>query len=707
MKCLGHGASQAPTVRSSRKRLAQFTAVLLAIGAMAPTGAYALSFAGPTNYNVGNSPVSVDVGNFNGDSDPDLVVANELSNDVSVLLGGAADTFTGPTNFAVGNAPQGIAVGDFNGDSDPDLAVVNEFSYDVSVLLGGAGGAFTGPANFPVGIRPLAIAAGEFNGDSDPDLAVVNESDNTVSVLIGGAGGTFSAPTNFPVGVTPQSVVVGDFNRDSDPDLAVANGGSNDVSVLLGGAGATFSAPTNFAAGFFPISVEVKDFNGDSDLDLAVVNEASNDVSVLLGGTAASFGAPTNLAVGTGPQSVALAEFNGDSDPDMAVANELSSNVSVLLGGPAMSFTGASTFTAGSLPSSIAFGRFNGDSFDDLAVANQASNTVSILFRAVDTTPPETTIDSGPSGPTNDATPTFTFSSNEATSTFRCRVDSGAFAACSSPHTTATLSTGAHTFEVRATDDSGNTDLTAAARPFTVDTAAPSAPVLSATIPSSPANDNSPKVMGTAEAGSTVTLYRAPSAADCMPANLLAADTAAALASPGIAVVVPDNSTTTLRAVATDAAGNASGCSFSVVYAEVSPPGSGPPGGAGPGGGGPPAGGGAPDTSAPAIAFTAKAVRMQPSGVVTMRLSCPASETEGCEGTVVLEARVRRQKVTLGKSSFRIAGAASARVQIRLSKKTQRLVRKRKRLSVYAVINAHDRVGNARTTKRALTLRSR
>ena len=428
---------------------------------------------------------------------------------------------------------------------------------------------------------------------------------------------------------------------------------------------------------------------------------------MFLGGTGASFGAPTHFAVGTGPQSVAVGEFNGDSDPDMAVANELSSNVSVLLGGPALSFTGASSFVAGSLPSSIVYGRFNGDSFDDLAVANQASNTVSILFRAVDATPPETTIDSGPTGLTNDATPTFTFSSNEATSTFRCRVDSGTFAACSSPHTTATLSTGAHTFEVRATDDAGNTDPTAAARPLTVDTAAPSAPVLSATSPSSPANNNSPKVMGTAEAGSTVTLYRAPSAADCTPANLLAADTAAALASPGIAVVVPDNSTTTLRAMATDAAGNASGCSFSVVYAEVSPPGSdGPPGGGGPGGAGPPAAGSASDKSAPAIAFGGKAVRMQANGVVTVQLACPAAETEGCQGTLLLEIlRHGGRRVTLGKSSFQIARAKSARVRIRLTKRNQRLVRKRKRVSVNAVVKARDHAGNSGTTKSTLTLR--
>ena len=67
-----------------------------------------------------------------------------------------------------------------------------------------------------------------------------------------------------------------------------------------------------------------------------------------------------------------------------------------------------------------------------------------------DTTPPNSTINSGPSGPTNDATPTFTFSSNEIGSTFECKVDSGSFATCASPFTpAAALGDGAHTFTVR------------------------------------------------------------------------------------------------------------------------------------------------------------------------------------------------------------------------------------------------------------------
>ena len=59
-----------------------------------------------------------------------------------------------------------------------------------------------------------------------------------------------------------------------------------------------------------------------------------------------------------------------------------------------------------------------------------------------DNTPPETTIESGPSGTITDPTPTFTFSSDEPGSTFECRIDSDPFAACSGPgdsHTTASL----------------------------------------------------------------------------------------------------------------------------------------------------------------------------------------------------------------------------------------------------------------------------
>ncbi|HEY1355382.1 MAG TPA: Ig-like domain-containing protein, partial [Solirubrobacterales bacterium] len=112
------------------------------------------------------------------------------------------------------------------------------------------------------------------------------------------------------------------------------------------------------------------------------------------------------------------------------------------------------------------------------AAGNRSVCSTFSLSYTEDSTPPETEIDSGPSGPTNDSTPTFAFSANEAGATFECRVDSAPFSACTSPDTTTALPDGAHTFEVRATDVAGNTDPTPASHGFTVEpTSEPSAQV--------------------------------------------------------------------------------------------------------------------------------------------------------------------------------------------------------------------------------------
>jgi glucose/arabinose dehydrogenase/PKD repeat protein len=85
-----------------------------------------------------------------------------------------------------------------------------------------------------------------------------------------------------------------------------------------------------------------------------------------------------------------------------------------------------------------------------------------------DTTPPDTTINSGPSGTIKQASASFTFSSSEANSTFECSLDSGAFSTCSSPKKYTGLANGSHTFRVKAKDAAGNIDVTPASRAWTV-----------------------------------------------------------------------------------------------------------------------------------------------------------------------------------------------------------------------------------------------
>lgn len=90
------------------------------------------------------------------------------------------------------------------------------------------------------------------------------------------------------------------------------------------------------------------------------------------------------------------------------------------------------------------------------------------------TVAPNTVIDSGPNGPTNTATPTFTYHSPTAGTSFQCRIDQASFAACPASGYTpsSALANGSHTFEVRA-NDSGHLDPTPANRTFTIDTVRP------------------------------------------------------------------------------------------------------------------------------------------------------------------------------------------------------------------------------------------
>jgi subtilisin family serine protease len=94
--------------------------------------------------------------------------------------------------------------------------------------------------------------------------------------------------------------------------------------------------------------------------------------------------------------------------------------------------------------------------------------------RKVKPTPPETTIDSGPSGLVTSRSSSFSFSSNRAEAGFRCSMDGAPFSVCSSPKGYTGLADGSHTFRVEAVDPSGSTDPTPAERAFTIDATVPS-----------------------------------------------------------------------------------------------------------------------------------------------------------------------------------------------------------------------------------------
>ena len=114
-------------------------------------------------------------------------------------LAASTISFAPQATYVVGNSPIRVAIGDFNGDGHPDLAVANRGSGTVSVLLAKGDGTFGAQTTYPVGSGPFGVATGDFNGDGHPDLAVTNSSSGTVSVLLSRANPTAASVSRFRV----------------------------------------------------------------------------------------------------------------------------------------------------------------------------------------------------------------------------------------------------------------------------------------------------------------------------------------------------------------------------------------------------------------------------------------------------------------------------------------------------------------------------
>jgi subtilisin family serine protease len=123
-------------------------------------------------------------------------------------------------------------------------------------------------------------------------------------------------------------------------------------------------------------------------------------------------------------------------------------------------------------------------------------------------------------------------------------------------------------FSAKATDAAQNTSPCSAPISYTnLDTEPPAAPVLTATVPASPAEYGFPRILGSAEAGSNIAIYRG----ETCEGAVVETGTAAELEAPGIAVNVPASSTAEFSAKATDASANDSPCSLdSISYTNSS-----------------------------------------------------------------------------------------------------------------------------------------
>lgn len=356
---------------------------------------------------------------LNNDDVLDLVFTVSTKDKVGVILGQGKGSFGGVTYYSVGACPVGLDVADLNGDSRPDIVVANKGSDTLSLLTGQgtSGGIFQTTATVSTGDRPTRVLIGRYNNDTLSDLVVTLFGDNVIAQYLGAASGntagiSFSLWDVGPVDTDPGPVgiVSRDFNKDGLLDVAVTCGTANTIGHILGFKNPDGSNPTiagelsvlnsaltssthsaeDPALATQPGVVITDEVNGDTVTDLVSVSEGTGRLifGVGTGNSQDGWGQSWQITTVTTPSSslvdVAAGDFNQDGKNDIVAVSPgndtaylfLRQTPNLYLKG---NFTSGTAVSVGDNPRAVAVGDYNGNGLLDLAILNLNDETISIL----------------------------------------------------------------------------------------------------------------------------------------------------------------------------------------------------------------------------------------------------------------------------------------------------------------------------------------
>jgi hypothetical protein len=275
----------------------------------------------------------VAVGHFHDPNILDLAVTT-YDGHVDVLLGNGDGTFQDAVAYPVAEGhPISLVVGDLNGDTYQDLVLANPEGGTVSILYGNGDGTFQDAVNLDFHY-PSAVALADLNGDHRLDLVVgdfTSTNRGVVKVFLNQGNDVDSGHANFrhspdddyPTGIDIRSLAVADLGNGQLDVITVSSGGQgHGLSVLLGNGDGTFERTVKFSeVGEDLGALAVADFDGDGKADVAVAaNNSSRGVAVLYGKGDGTFQTPTFYDLGgKRATGVAVGDFNHDNGPDLAV----------------------------------------------------------------------------------------------------------------------------------------------------------------------------------------------------------------------------------------------------------------------------------------------------------------------------------------------------------------------------------------------------
>ena len=265
------------------------------------------------------APMSgIDVGDLNNDGLTDIATFRVFPNNtVFVYLANSDGTFADPIVSDTGNGPVAMSLIDVNQDGNIDVLVANERSVDISLLLGNGDGSLMPRQNFPLsGGGPEDVTAKDLDGDGNPDLVAITIGDDSIAVAWSTGPGQFEDPVTIPTGNVPRTMAIEDLNSDGFLDIVTANQVSENIFIHFGRAGRQFEDPIVFSAERSPQDIAIADLDASGTLDIAVADVSARVITLLSNNGDGSWDDST-VATGTLLRGLIGEDIDGDERADL------------------------------------------------------------------------------------------------------------------------------------------------------------------------------------------------------------------------------------------------------------------------------------------------------------------------------------------------------------------------------------------------------